>query len=265
MGSQHVDVLTNASHLWCKRGASTDTIALMARRTKPSTDPKRAVCYLRVSTDDQQLGPEAQLAAVQRWAGAQGIDVVSVHRDVGVSGGAELADRPALIEALAALETSNAGILVVAKRDRLARDVVIAATVERLVQSKGARIVSADGVGSTEGAEGALMAVMVDAFAAYERALIQRRTTAALAIKRSRGERLGTVPIGFGVRDDGKQLVTNAAEQAVLTRICELRDAGFYANGIADVLNEEGFPARGKRWHGTTVRRLLERLGAVAV
>jgi DNA invertase Pin-like site-specific DNA recombinase len=234
----------------------------MARRTKPRTDSKLAVAYVRVSTDDQTLGPDAQLAAIQRWATAQGVVLVSVHRDLGVSGGTELAERPALMEALVALEQHRAGVLVVAKRDRLARDVVVAAAVERLVEGKGARIASADGAGNAEGPEGMLMRGLVDLFAQYERALIRSRTTAALAVKKSRNERVGELPIGFAVREDGKQLVEHAAEQDALVRIRELRAEGFTVRAIAEQMNAEGIPARGKRWHATTVARLLERTAA---
>lgn len=234
----------------------------MARRTKPSTNPALAVAYIRVSTEDQALGPKAQQAAIARWAKANGVTVAAVHSDLGVSGGAELDKRPGLIEALRAVEQHGAGVLVVAKRDRLARDVVIAAAVQRLVEGKGARIVSADGTGNAEGPEGMLMAGLVDLFAQYERALIRSRTTAALAVKKARGERVGEVPIGFRVREDGRALVEHEAEQVALTRVQELHAAGFSVRAIAAVLNDEGVPARGSRWHATTVARLLERSAA---
>ncbi len=56
--------------------------------------------------------------------------------------------RPALVAALAELRAEGAGVLVVAKRDRLARDVYIAAGIERHVARLGARVWSADGVGN---------------------------------------------------------------------------------------------------------------------
>jgi hypothetical protein len=49
------------------------------------------------------------------------------------------------VKALGELRALGAGVLVVAKRDRLARDVYVAATIERAVASGGARVVSADG------------------------------------------------------------------------------------------------------------------------
>jgi DNA invertase Pin-like site-specific DNA recombinase len=234
----------------------------MARRSKPNTNPALAVAYVRVSTEDQSLGPQAQRAAIARWAKANDVTVIATHSDLGVSGGAEIDKRPGLLEALRAVAEHGAGVLLVAKRDRLARDVVVAAAIDRLALSKGASIVSADGTGNAAGPEGMLMRGLSDLFAQYERALIRSRTTAALSVKRERGERIGEIPIGFRVRNDGQQLIEHAAEQDALARVLELRAAGFSVRAIADTLNAEGIPARGKRWHATTVARLLERLAA---
>ncbi len=46
-------------------------------------------------------------------------------------------------------------------------------------------------------------------------------------------------------------------EQRILTRILRLREQGLSIRAIADTLNEKGLPARGKRWHPTTVARIL--------
>ena len=113
-------------------------------------------------------------------------------------------------------------MLVVAKRDRLARDVVIAATIERAAEWVGATVVSADGVGVSDGHEAELLRRIVDAVAAYERGLIRGRTKAALAAKKRRGERTGSVPYGKQLCDDGVRLVNDEGEQAVITRIVDL-------------------------------------------
>ncbi len=231
----------------------------MARRTKLITNPALAVAYIRVSTDDQALGPDAQRAAINRWAGSQGVTIADWHEDIGVSGGAEIDRRPGLMGALQALTSHSAGLLVVAKRDRLARDVVISAAVERLAQGKGARVLSADGLGAHEGPEGALMRGLVDLFAQYERALIRSRTKAALSVKKARGERVGDAPIGYRVGDDGCLLQPSSDEQQSIGRIRQLHGAGMALRAIADAMTEEGFAARGKRWHATTISRVLER------
>lgn len=232
----------------------------MARRT-PTADATRAVAYLRVSTDEQHLGPEAQRAAIQRWADAHGVTVVAWHEDHGVSGGAALERRPALLAALDELgDGDGAGVLVVAKRDRLARDVVVAAMVERLAERSGARIVSADGAGNADGPEGMLMRGIVDLFAQYERALIRARTTAALAVKKARSERVGTVPFGWRLAADGVALVPDPTEAATVSRVRELRAAGVSIRGIVAELASEGHEARtGRPVSKGTVENILRR------
>jgi DNA invertase Pin-like site-specific DNA recombinase len=229
----------------------------MGKKRPEKGDPDLGVGYIRVSTEDQHLGPEAQRTAVEAWAAREGVSVVSWHTEE-LSGGSPIDKRPALLAALEAIKAQRAGLLVVAKRDRLARDVMIAAMVERLVERQGARIVSADGVGNADGPEGLLMRTMVDAFAQYERALIRARTTAALAVKKGRGERVGQIPYGKKLGQNQK-LEDEPQEQAILIRIRELRGSGALVQEIVDELNRSGVPARGSRWHPTTVVRLLGR------
>src|ERR1035438_8310294 len=101
----------------------------MSKRVK-SGSPLIAVAYLRVSKDEQKLGPEAQRAAVEAWAAREGVQVAGWHLDQGVCSVDPLDERPALVAALAALREHGAGLLVVAKRDRIARDPALTAAVE---------------------------------------------------------------------------------------------------------------------------------------
>lgn len=216
-----------------------------------------AVAYLRVSTDDQALGPEAQRAAIERWAAARGVTVAAWHCDQGVSGAAPLDKRPALLAALADVPAVGAGLLVVAKRDRLARDTMIAAMVERMAADAGAAVTSAAGEGEGTGPEAQLMRAMVDAFAQYERALIAARTKAALAVKSKRGERVGAVPLGKRLADGGKLLVLDADESRAVELVRELRAAGLSLRAIAAELDTRGMRTRnGKPWHAQQVARM---------
>lgn len=217
-----------------------------------------AVGYIRVSTEEQTLGPEAQRVALERWAEARGLQLVAVHEDRGVSGAAPLDRRPGLLAALESLEIHDAAFLVAAKRDRLARDVVIAAQLERLVERQGAQLVSADGAGEGDSPEAALMRRLIDAIASYERDLIRGRTRAALAIKRAKGLKFGsTAPLGF--RFDGDRLELEPDEQRAISRIRELCGAGRSFRKIAAVLTVEGFRPRGRRWHPNSIRRVVRR------
>jgi len=235
----------------------------MARRSDSKGNASKAVGYLRVSTDDQHLGPEAQRAALERWCEANGAELVSVHVDRGVSGGAPLDKRPALLEALDTVAESGAGYLVVAKRDRLARDVMVAAMVERMAERSGAVIVAADGAGNGDSPEALLMRRMVDAFAEYERAIIRARTRAALAVKRSKGEKTGgRCPFGYRLAADGVHLEPEPREQRVVSLLKALRAEGLSLRAIAERLNADGVQARGRKWYPMTISRVLEREAA---
>jgi site-specific DNA recombinase len=224
---------------------------------KQAGDPKVAVAIVRVSTEGQNLGPEAQRATIAVWAERSGVTVVSWHEDR-LSGATPAEDRPGLLAALGPLRQHRAGLLVAAKRDRIARDVVIAATVEQLTRDAGARVVTADGVSVEDTPEGALMRTLIDAFAAYERALIRARTKAALWVKRARGERFSRrAPLGFRIEDG--RLVDDATERAVLERVRAMRSEGLSLARVASRLNAEGLKCRGGRWHVTSLARALRR------
>jgi len=83
----------------------------------------------------------------------------------------------------------------------------------------------------------------------------------ALAVKARRGERIGEVPLGSRVAADGVHLEACPVEARALDTIRELRSAGLSIRAVAGELNRRGVPARGKRWHPTTVARVLARDG----
>jgi site-specific DNA recombinase len=222
-----------------------------------------AIIYTRVSSDQQAesgAGLQAQADACREHAQAQGWTVGGVFTDAGVSGAAGLDRRPALLEAIAALGRGD--VLVVAKRDRLARDPIITAMVEAAATRKGARVVSAAG----EGTEGdtptdILMRRLVDAFSEFERHVIGARTKAALAAKSRRGERVGQLPYGYALAADGRTLEPVEAELAVVAKMRELRDAGHSLRDIAAELTRQNVITREGRaaWTHTSVASILRR------
>src|SRR6516164_177175 len=87
---------------------------------------RAAIAYLRVSTGKQGrngLGIEAQREAIERFVAAEGLKLIDEHVEVETGKGADALDRrPVLREALAQARRTKAAI-VVAKLDRLSRDV----------------------------------------------------------------------------------------------------------------------------------------------
>lgn len=238
---------------------------MAARRRKTTPDPRKVVGYVRVSTDEQALGPEAQKEALRAWCSANGAVLLVVHEDIGVSGATPLEKRPGLNLALDALGEHGAGVLLVAKRDRLARDVIIGAVVERLVERQGARVLSADGTGNGDGPEQQLMRHLVMAFASYERLVIGARTKAALRVKKARGERVGAVPLGYRLSPGGERIEPDPGEQRVIALVHQLRETGLSLRQIDEELRARGHrPRRGDHFHVQTLANVLKS-DAVAV
>lgn len=217
-------------------------------KRKHALSPLRAVAYIRCSTDEQALSPKAQADAILHWCKIQGMELIESFIDQGVSGGSEVADRPGLLACIDAMTRLDAGILAVVRRDRLTRDVIVGATIERLVERQGGRVRSTDGVGEGQGPEAALLRTMVDAFSQYERALIVARTRSALAVKKGRGERVGGIPWGYSLGSDGVQLIRCESDWRMIKRIAAMRRRGQSLRRIAANLTK----ARAKTKMGST-------------
>jgi len=229
------------------------------RRPKPK-DPLIAVAMIRASRDEQHLGPEAQREAIARWTSSQRIQVVAWCEDLGVSGAAPIEERPGLLAALGALETHRAGLLVVSRRDRLARDLGVVVAVEKEVEKVGARIVAVDCPMNGDEPAAHLMRSILDSFAVYERSLIRARIRAALAVKKVRRERVGAVPYGYRLAQDGVHLEEEAAEQVVVEEVVSLRAQGRSYPSICQTLEDRGIPPRsGGRWYPIQMARIVGR------
>jgi DNA invertase Pin-like site-specific DNA recombinase len=230
----------------------------MSKRVKLGS-PLVAVCYLRASKDEQRLSPRAQRAAVEAWAAHEGVRVAAWHVDQGVCSVTPIDQRPALVAALAGLREHGAGLLVCAKRDRLSRDVVLTAMVERAAEGCGARVVSAAGEGNGSTPADGFMRTVIDGAAQYERALIRSRTTAALAVVRARGMKTGGgIPFGYRLDVDGRTLVAVEGEQVIIRRARALAAEGRSLRAIAAQLGAEGHVSRqGGAFFAAQVGRML--------
>jgi DNA invertase Pin-like site-specific DNA recombinase len=213
----------------------------MAKDAKKLTSDSLAVGYVRVSTErqaDSGLGLEAQESAIKDAAKRLGLTLAASYRDEGLSGSLPLSERPGLLDAVSALKPGM--VLLVARRDRLARDMVISALVEREVAKRKAKLVSAAGEGSElDGPSGELVRAILDAVAQHERAQIALRTRLALRAKKARGERAGNCPFGFKAESTGK-LVPEPTEQEVIELARRLRRRGHSFRAVVAKLRAKG-------------------------
>ena len=224
----------------------------------------KAFIYVRVSTDSQAsegVSLDAQRARAEAWAIGNGYEVAGTFSDPGLS--AKRADnRPGLQNALRAVCEAK-GALVVYSLSRLARSVPDALAIATRLEKAGADLVSLTESIDTTSAAGRLIFTVFAAFAAFERELTAERTRAALAYKKSCGERVGQIPFGKALAANGRQMVDDESENAALKQITALRSDHQSWRKIADELNARGIATkRGRAWTWQTVRKVAAPLTA---
>ena len=213
----------------------------------------RYVAYFRVSTARQGqsgLGLEAQQAAVRNFVGAEACIVAEF---IEIESGRKNS-RPQLQAAITQAKQQQ-GILLVAKLDRLARNVAFLATLmESHVRFKAVDLPAAD----------EFTLHILAAVAQKEATAISTRTRDALAAKKARGFQLGT-PANLTAEARTKALEslcrnaqTNLNNRQAAQLAALLRATGVSLRDIAARLNESGYQTRrGKAFHPMGVKRLL--------
>lgn len=162
------------------------------------------VIYLRLSKEEADgYGLKTQQKVCIEYINRNGGGEHEIFIDDGYSGALGLADRPGLIDAINTLKRGD--VLLVSRRDRIGREVMHNAIIEREIKKKKATLVSVAQDDSTmdEGTS-KLMRTILDSLAEYERYLIGARTKAALKTKKSQGMRTGTIPYGFKLSETRK-------------------------------------------------------------
>ena len=82
-------------------------------------------------------------------------------------------------------------------------------------------------------------------------------TKSALQHKKSKGERVGSIPYGYHLADDGETLVEDEAEQQAITVILQQRSAGLSLRTVVSRLEKQGYVSRtGKPLGLTQVARI---------
>jgi DNA invertase Pin-like site-specific DNA recombinase len=214
------------------------------------------IAYYRVSTDRQGqsgLGLEAQRAAVERFTAAPPFAEYTE-----VESGRK-ADRPQLAAAIAHAKQSGA-VLVVAKLDRLARDVrMILSIVDSGVSVRFVDLPDID----TSTATGRLILTVMASLAEFEAKRISERTRDALAAKRARGETLGSPDPSKGAMATMRK--AHAMTQQAASVVEGMLEATL--REVAEELERRAIPtpSGGSTWHPATVRRVRRRVQCLKV
>jgi DNA invertase Pin-like site-specific DNA recombinase len=219
----------------------------------------KAVAYIRVSTAQQGrsgLGIEAQRDAIQRFAAAEGVELVAEFIEVETGKGSDALDRrPQLAASLSAARRTGCPVIV-AKLDRLSRDV---AFIAGLMAQRVPFIVAELGADPDP-----FMLHLWAALAEKERAMISQRTRDALARAKANGKRLGNRTNLAEAQASGRQVQVDQAfvrAANLIPVIREIQTAGCSTlREIAAVLNRRGIQTpRGGAWTAMAVKRVIDR------
>jgi DNA invertase Pin-like site-specific DNA recombinase len=223
----------------------------------------KAVCYTRVSTEEQAYGGvslDAQEERLRAYCKMAGLDVVEVIREEGISAGKPLADRPGGERLLRLVASKKVNHVVALKLDRLFRDAEDALHQTRAWDKAGVTLHLVDMGGqtlNTATAMGRFFLNMMAAFAELERNLIAERTATALMHKKAHRQAYSPTPYGFD--RVGKELLENPQEQEIIAQIFAWRQAGWSLWKIAGELNRQRIPTKqGGKWYAGTVRYILQ-------
>lgn len=221
---------------------------------------KRAVAYLRVSTKgqmgDDAFGIEAQRHDIKEYCESNNIEVVNWYIDEGISGAK--VSRPALDKILMG-EVTNPPVnyVVVAKADRLSRDVTLYHSFKFRLNELGLEIIS---VREDWSAQDKLTAMILENFMAMvaqiERENIRIRMTGGRTQKAKIGGYAGgQAPMGYKVVD--KKLVIDEKEAEVVRFVFRHKFDGDSMLGTMKALNDNGYRTRrGKPFVISTVQSI---------
>lgn len=216
----------------------------------------RFIAYFRVSTQKQGasgLGLEAQKEAVGRFLNGGEWELMAEYQEVETGKGSDaLAKRPQLKAALAACRKEGA-TLIIAKLDRLARNVHF---VSGLMESK-VRFVACDMPEANE-----LTIHIMAAFAEHEAKRISQRTKDALAIAKSRGVVLGRAGAdNLRPNIEARQKVADNFATKLRSLFDGMKVRGLSQRAMVVELNAIGVPTpKGGAWRLAQVQRIIARL-----
>lgn len=218
--------------------------------------------YLRVSTDAQagadRYGLDAQRSDIESYAKAHDMAIGLWFEDT-VSGAT--LDRPGLSDLLSAASSHAFTVVIVAKLDRVARDLMLQLWIEKELLRSGVEIVSVAEPTNGNDPTSHLFRQIIGAFAEFEKARITSRMSGGRKAKaKDGGYAGGKAPLGYGSQRGSHVLVVEPKQAATVRQVFALRSSGLSLHSIASKLNASALTtAEGKPWHAVQVKRVLDR------
>lgn len=218
------------------------------------------IAYIRVSTDGQvgedKFGLDVQKQTIQDYCDKNGHTILKWFTDEGESGAKE---RPGFDEIVYG-EVSNPPYeaVIVAKSDRVARDINVYYYYKMLLTKKNVSLIS---IAEDFGQFG-VFANMLEAFtlcvAEMERDNINKRTSGGRKVKAARGGYSGGRP-PYGYTPQNGKLVIVPDEAEIVRFVIQSKDNGLTYQTICDALNKAGKTNRsGTKFSISTLQVIID-------
>lgn len=209
-----------------------------------------AIAYCRVSTLDQAnegVSLEMQQKALEGYCQIHGHKVKKVIIDAGISG--TKSNRPGFQELLEMARTKSVDLVAVYSLSRFARSTKDTLLAVEQFEKNGVSFVSLKENLDTTGAMGKFTLTILAALAQLERDQTSERTKDALATKKARMQRIGTIPFGYRLSIDGTTLEEEQSEKDILQAVQAMRAKGMTFKQIAHKAKQNDWRnRRGNHW-----------------
>ena len=201
----------------------------------------KVIGYLRVSTTGQigedKFGIESQRADIEKYCEENGHEILAWYEDKGVSGAKE--ERPQFGRILQGDYPEGVEAVIVAKSDRIARDVYIYFAYKNELRKSGLQVISVAEDFGDQGAFTVVLDAMIASMAEIERQNIKMRTSGGRKQKASKGGYSGgNIPYGYMVANHS--LIVEPHEAEIVKSVYQMRSKGYSMQAIADNLNMNG-------------------------
>jgi DNA invertase Pin-like site-specific DNA recombinase len=187
------------------------------------------------------------------------MQIVQTFEDAGVSGAT--LDRPGLSALLAAAPSHQFQAVIVAKLDRVARDLMYQLWIEKELLKSGVEIISVAEPANGDDPTAHLMRQIIGAFAEFEKARINSRMSSGRKAKAKNGGYAGgRAAFGYRSQRGSRVLTVDETAAATVRQVFALRAQGMPLRSVAATLNDRGLrTAEGALWHAAQVKRVLDR------
>lgn len=216
------------------------------------------VGYCRVSTEGQAehgMGLQIQRDGINRFIQDNPeYELVQIYEDPGISGAS--LNRPGLNALLEAAKERRFTKVIIAKLDRLARDLYIQLWIEKELLVHDIEVISLAEAFNGKDPMTTAMRQIVGVFAQLEKGRITERLLSGRIKKASLGGYAGgRLPRGYAT-DDGK--LRQNKEAVTVRAIHKLHRQGWAFRKIARHMNTQRIPnSKGAQWYAATVRYIV--------